>query len=309
MLTIAWGCFCASHRVVLKNRAQLQCERLQERVHEGRMAGLPPDPELRGMLTNLRGLIFLNDPRRKDFARARSEFLAVSEALQAANNPRGLCLVYNNLFLTAAELGQVEAALPDLDRSASLARSIGDFPALETALFTKAWYLTEHIGDYEAAALNNETYRLAKETHQRGKLVWHYYHFATLYLRTGRYQEARETMEHFLASSAFMVNTEGKIQDLADLSRFCVLAGDAAGRRTMSGKPRRWRRAPPRSRSCSRSTGPARPYASNAEMRTQPRRGSRAQCRSAPKTSEESSSLTMVDSPPQSMRGNRPSKS
>jgi len=191
------------------------------------MAGLSPESELWGMLANLRGLVYLEDPRRRDPALARADFLMASETLQAANDSRGLCMVYNNLFLAGAELGEIEGSLPDLDRSASLARSIGDLSALETALFTKAWYLTEHLGDYEGAeALYNETYQLAKETHQREKVIWHYYHFAILYLRTGRYAEARESMEYFLGASGFLANPERRVQDLADMARLCLSAGD-----------------------------------------------------------------------------------
>lgn len=197
-----------------------------ERV-AGWLTGLPRDAELWGALTNLRGLIYLYDPRRKDPSLARADFLEASEALQAVNNPRELCMVYNNLFLADMELGEVERAMPDLDRSASLARSIGDIPGLETALFTKAWFLTEHLGDYEAAeALYNETYRLAKEAHQREKMIWHHYHFATLYSRTGRHQEAKESMEYFLQTSGFIVNTERRVQDLAEMARLCLLAKD-----------------------------------------------------------------------------------
>ena len=193
----------------------------------GWMAGLSPESELWGMLANLRGLIYLEDPRRRDPALARADFLIASEALRAANDSRGLCMVYNNLFLAGAELGEIEGSLPDLDRSASLARSIGDLPALETALFTKAWYLTEHLGDYEGAeALYNETYRLAKETHQREKVIWHYYHFATLYFRTRRYEEAKESMEYFLNASGFMVNPERRVRDLAEMARLCLYADD-----------------------------------------------------------------------------------
>src|SRR5256886_3117968 len=193
------------------------------------MAGLPPESELWGMLANLRGLVDLEDPRRRDPALARADFLMASETLQAAIDSRGLCMVYNILFLAGAELGEIEGSLPDLDRSASLARSIGDLSALETALFTKAWYLTEHLGDYEGAeALYNETYQLAKETHQREKVIWHYYHFAILYLRTGRYAEARESMEYFLGASGFLANPERRVQDLADMARVCLSAGDVA---------------------------------------------------------------------------------
>jgi len=194
------------------------------------MAGLPPDSELWGWLANMRGLIYLYDPRRVDAALAREDFLAAAGALEDADQPHGLCMAYNNLFLAAANLGDQENALPYLDRSASLARSIGDLPALETALFTKAWSLTEHVGDFAAAeALYNETYRLAKETHQREKVVWHYYHFAILYLRMGRYPEAKESMEYFLQRSESYVNKERRASDLAEMARLCLMAGDEAG--------------------------------------------------------------------------------
>jgi tetratricopeptide (TPR) repeat protein len=191
------------------------------------MPGLPPHPELWGWLANIRGLIFLYDPRKKDPALARADFLEAAEALRAANQTQGLCMAYNNLFLAAAELGEPDGALPYLDESAALARSIGDLPALETALFTKAWFLTEHLGDFDAAeALYNETYRLAKETHQRDKVVYHYYHLANLYRRTGRFQEAKEAMEYYLSASGFLVNPELRAQWLAEMSRYCLEVGD-----------------------------------------------------------------------------------
>lgn len=197
------------------------------------MTGLPQESELWGQLANLRGLIYLYDPRRMDPALARADFLAAAGALEEAKDPRGLCMVYNNLFLAASELGDQERALPDLDRSASLARTIGDLPALQTALFTKAWFLTEHLGDYAAAeALYNETYRLAKETHQREKLIWHYYHFAVLYLRIGRYPDARESMEHFLGASGFLVNVDRRMEDLGLMARLCVFTDDGEASET-----------------------------------------------------------------------------
>lgn len=196
----------------------------------GLMPGLPKDPELQGHLSNLRGLIHLYDSSRLDGRKADADFRDTIEAWQRAGYDRGLCMAYNNLFLAAMELGDVDHALPNLERSVSLARTIGDVPALETASFTKAWFLAEHLGDYEAAeALYKETYRLAKETHQRDKMIWHYYHLAILYVRTGRYQEARESMEYFLGASGFMVNNERRVHDLAGMSRICLLAGDGAG--------------------------------------------------------------------------------
>src|SRR5256886_12874918 len=137
------------------------------------MAGLSPESELWGMLANLRGLVYLEDPRRRDPALARADFLMASETLQAANDSRGLCMVYNNLFLAGAELGDIEGSLPDLARTAALARAIAALSALETASFTKAWSLTEHLGGYEAAgALYTETYQLAQRTRPREQGNW-----------------------------------------------------------------------------------------------------------------------------------------
>jgi len=56
---------------------------------------------------------------------------------------------------------------------------------------------------------------------------WHYYHFATLYLRTRRYEEAKESMEYFLNASGFMVNTERRVRDLAEMVRLCLYTDDA----------------------------------------------------------------------------------
>src|SRR5256885_8499385 len=132
-LVISYAVFCLKKKRQDYDTALGEIERVTSW-----MAGLSPESELWGMLANLRGLVYLGDPRRRDPALAPAVFLIASETLQAANDSRGLCMVYNNLFLAGAELGEIEGSLPDLDRSASLARSIGDLSALETALFTKA---------------------------------------------------------------------------------------------------------------------------------------------------------------------------
>ncbi len=192
------------------------------------MPGLPEDPELWGDLANLRGLVHLYDPRRVDYALAQADFEEAIRAWGSVNYKRGLCQAHNNLFLAALELGKGEKALEYLDRAASVADSIGDVPNQETALFTKAWFLTEYRGDYLAAeALYRETYRLAKETHQRNKIVWHHYHFAHLYRRQGRNEEARESLEYFLTASESLLSPENRIEAWSLMARLCLLCGDS----------------------------------------------------------------------------------
>jgi len=89
------------------------------------MAGLPRDAELWGHLANVRGLIHLYDPSRFDPALAEADFLETVEAWREAAYKRGLCLVYNNLFLAALNMGRPEERLSFLDDSAALAREIG----------------------------------------------------------------------------------------------------------------------------------------------------------------------------------------
>ena len=193
----------------------------------GWMPVLARDPDLWGWVTNLRGLIHLYDPRRADPALAAADFQSAIKAFESCGDQPGLCLGYNNLGLAALELGQLDNGLAHLDRSAAVAQAIGDLPARGTALFTKAWCLSEFLGDYDAAeALYRETYRLAKETHRRQKVIWHYNHLAILYRRQGRYEEAREALEYFLAASGDMLNAENRVADLSMMARICLECGD-----------------------------------------------------------------------------------
>lgn len=193
----------------------------------GWMTGRPKDPDLWGWLTNLRGLIHLYDAKRFDPALAESDFREAIQAWEVVGERRGLCLAYNNLALASIGMGRGDEALAHLDRSAEIAEEVGDVPARTKALHTKAWYLSECKGEYDAAeALYQETYRLAKETHQRPLMIWHYRHFADLYRRQGRSEEARESQEYFLQASGDMLNPQSRIEETAFLSRLCVLCGD-----------------------------------------------------------------------------------
>jgi len=187
------------------------------------LAGLPRDPELWGWLANLRGLVHLYDPSRFDPTLAQEDFREAIDAWKTIDNKRGLCMTYNNYFLAAVELGQGDAALSYLDECIAIAERLGDVPARETAMFTKAWFLSEYRGDYEAAdALYKQTYRLAKETHERFKVVYHYEHFAGLYRRQGRNEEAKESLEYFLDESGPMLNPANRIEVLTLMVRICV---------------------------------------------------------------------------------------
>ena len=193
----------------------------------GWMAGLPKDYELWGSLANLRGFIHMDDPRRQDYALANREFEEALRAWEAVGNPQGISLAYNHLGLASIHLGRPDEGLAYLDRGASIAEGIGDLPTKLKALFVKAWYLSECQGQYEAAEkLYRDTYRLAKETHQREKVIAHYVHLADLYRRQGRHEEARESLEYYLSQAGFMINEETRIRYVTVLVRLCVLCDD-----------------------------------------------------------------------------------
>jgi len=204
------------------------------------MVGLPRDEELWGFLSNLRGLIHFYDHERLDFSLAQADFQEAVDAWDRAGYTRGLCNAYNNLFLAAYAMGKGEQALEYLDRSAALAEATGDTPARTTVLFTKAYYLTEHVGDYDAAGtLYDETYRLAKETHQRAKLAFHYHHYANLYEHQGRLEEARESLEYFIQTSGDMVGVDTKVEACAWLSRIRSRLGDVEAAEASLGQAER----------------------------------------------------------------------
>ncbi|MGQ0796775.1 MAG: tetratricopeptide repeat protein, partial [Methanobacteriota archaeon] len=204
------------------DRASEEVERLI-----GWMASLPEDRELWGSLANVRGSIHLDDPKRADYALAYADFQEALRAWEAAGDRRGASRAWNNLGLAALHIGRPDEALNDFDRSAAIAEAIGDVPARLKALFVKSWYLSESLGDYDAAeALYRETYKLAKETHQRERLLAHHLHFANLYRRQARFEEARESLEYYLDAARDIISEEDRIEYVSLLVRLSVAGGD-----------------------------------------------------------------------------------
>lgn len=193
----------------------------------GWLPALPQDSALWASVANLRGLVHVSDPNRRDPALALADFRSAAEAFQAAGDLRGLCMAYNNLGYAAQELGLVDSAVEYLERAATIAAQVGDIPARMTALFTKAYCLVECMGQYEAAeTFYLECYKMAKLAQLQHKVIWHYWHFANLYRRQGRYEEARESLAYFLERSGDMLNDESRAEEHAAMARLCVLSGD-----------------------------------------------------------------------------------
>ena len=191
------------------------------------MPVLPRDLELWGTLANERGLIHLDDTKRGDFSLAKSDFEQAIAAFAAAGDRRGLFTAFNNRGLAHLHFGDVEKALADFDKSCEIADATGSLPGREQALFSKAFCLVHCLGDFDAAEkLYTETYRIAKETRRRHKLLWHAKYFADLYRFQGRYQEARESLTYFLANSGEMLGPESQIDYRSLMTRLCILCGD-----------------------------------------------------------------------------------
>jgi tetratricopeptide (TPR) repeat protein len=190
--------------------------------------GLSLDLDLSGSLANLLALIHLEDPSREDPVLAEADLQEAIKAFQASRNVRGLSVAYNNLGLAVLHLERIEEAVDYFDQSAAIAKAAGDLPCLEGALFSKAFCLMDGLGDYEAAeSLYQETFRLAKETHMRQTVVWHHKYFGDLYRRQGRYEEARESLDYFLAVSKGMINEETRVRNLALMVRVCINCGNS----------------------------------------------------------------------------------
>jgi len=221
----AWLLYRKGHGAYLRNNYEEALTILQRATEW--LAELPRDADLSGLVANLRGLMLLKPFQR--FDEARAEFLKAAEAFEAAGDRRGVCLAYNNLALVAVETGRPQEALNHLDRSAAIAEAAGDYGGRQNPLQTKAWCLSECLGDYVAAeALYKESFRLAKLTHQRKKMLWLYHHFAELYRRQGRLDEARETLEYFLRVADEVLDIGTRVEELSLLVRVCILGGDLA---------------------------------------------------------------------------------
>jgi len=189
------------------------------------MSALPRDPALWAYLANLRGLVHVESPRHMDISLAKADFTTAAESYEAAGDLQGLSRAYNNLGLAAIETGQTDDALLNLDRSAAIADSIGDLPARQTALQTKAFCLSEMLGEYDAAEpMYEESYRLAKVTYQVDKVRWLHWHIGELYRRQGRFEEARESHEYFLRTSEAKLDLDFRVRHLGLLARTCLLS-------------------------------------------------------------------------------------
>lgn len=193
----------------------------------GMQGRLGEDWDLIGYLSNLRGLILQEDSQRLDYPLAYADMQEAIQAFQRSENLNALCYAYNNLALAALHLGRPEEAWTHIERSGTIAETSGFLPGRQVALFTKAFLLTDGLGDYAAAEkLYQETYELAKASHLRQRVIWHAKYFADLYRKQGRFEEAKESLGYFLEASEEMINAETRIAHLSLLARLGVACQD-----------------------------------------------------------------------------------
>lgn len=190
------------------------------------------DSDLFGWLSNLRGLIHIEDSQRLDPPVAYEDLHGAVQAFEATENLGGQCIAYNNLGLAALHLDRLDEALDHINHSLEIADAGALLPGREGALFSKAFLYMDNLGDYDAAEqLLQETYQLAQESHLRQKVIWHAKYFAELFRRQGRFEEARESLGYFLEASGEMINDEMRIATLSLMARLCLECGDAESAR------------------------------------------------------------------------------
>lgn len=188
---------------------------------------LPEDFALRGVLAWMRGTSHLMDPSRRDLALARAHFEASIEAFEAGGIQGRLWYPHTLYAQAAFEMGEAQEALGHLNQALELSDAEGNLFAQGQTLFTKARVLSECLGDFEAAeALYNEAYGIARMISPY-RLVWFHRHFADLYRRQGRVEEAREALEHFLTTGGETIARESRIESLALMVRLSSELGDA----------------------------------------------------------------------------------
>ncbi len=193
------------------------------------LPGLPPDAELRPTLANQRALLQIEDPRHGDYALAKADLESALESFTALGDRRALCAVYNNLALAEFHLGEFSDGLAHLDQGLALAEETGNVPGKELVLFSKAFGLMYYVGDLDQVEqLYNETHRLAREMKEKIKLLWHAKYFADLYRYQGRFEEARESLAHFLANCGETVNAESRATYAGTMVRLCLECQDSA---------------------------------------------------------------------------------
>jgi len=191
------------------------------------MPVLSPDNELWATVANLRGLLHLMDSKRLDFSLAKADFEQAIGAFQVAGDSRGLCSAHNNRGLAYLHLGEIKNALADFEIGCKIADAAGSLPGRELALFSKAFCCVHYLGDFdEAEKLYEETYRINKLIRRRHKLLWHAKYFADLYRFQGRYEEARESLAHFLAKSQDLFGPATRADYLSLMVRLCVRCND-----------------------------------------------------------------------------------
>jgi len=193
----------------------------------GWMPLLQQDPALWGTVANERGLLHIDDHHRFDAGLAKADFESAILAFQSVGDQRSLAVAHNNLGLALIHFGHVDEAMSSIDAGLAIADATGNLPTRELCLFSKAWCVTNYLGDLDTAEkIYQETYRLAKQSRQRHKLLWHSKHFSTLYQLQGRLDEARESLAYFLENSADILSPESRIDYVAEMARLCAQCGD-----------------------------------------------------------------------------------
>ena len=198
-----------------------------ERV-TGWMSGLPSDPLLQGSLAYLRAGIHRWHPDRLDLTLARVDYEEALSAFEGIGDVEWQALAHKGLARVAFETGGVKEALKHIDEAVALAQEIGHLTGPPYCLREKAYYLLECLGDFETAeTLYREAYDLARQTEDQLLLIDFHVHFASLYWRQGRFEEAREALEYFLNEKAGLeLNVAERIFEVTWMARLCGLCGD-----------------------------------------------------------------------------------
>lgn len=190
------------------------------------LPSLPVDLGLQAMLESQKGTLHYLDPEQYDPRAVQEHFEACLSCSEALGDPSGISSACRILAFALLDRGDLEGAKSHLDRAAVLAEETGDY----LALISRAWFLAECLGEHDGAEeLYRRGFELLKDADIPEHLVWYDRLLADLYLRTGRYEEARETLAYFLERGEGMLNVYRRVENLALMARVCLLCGDDEG--------------------------------------------------------------------------------
>lgn len=223
-ISAGWLLLARSRNLFVQSKADLSVKALNKLA--GWTTVLAEDPNLRGWVHLMLGMIYTMDHTRRDLALARAELQESLDPLRDGGDRRGMARAHEHLARVAVALGRQEEVTSHIEQCRRLAVDFGDDVVRFRARRLKADQIFRS-GDLEAAEkMYQEVLRLAQQTHQEFSAAYSPENFANVYRFQGRYEEAREAMEYLFQTTEGLIEEPERIWFLSLAVRICAMSQD-----------------------------------------------------------------------------------